>query len=282
MRQTPQRQLPRRAALRQLVATPKGLLLVVLVVILAIAGRVEGPLLVTALVAVSVTSAAAPDALYHRWRDGRWQWPLGALITGLLVAAVLGTTAPWYVAAAASGLGTLSKRACRTRWTNLVNPAAFGLVCVEHLFDSALSWWGAMPGIVPIAAWPLLAAGGICVVHRVRRWPLVVAFFAVYFALFSLAAFVRNPEDVAEVFVAPDLHAAVFFAAFMLTDPPTSPAPDRAQAVAGMVVATSCVAVFLTAGTADYLLSGLLVGNVWESLRRIIDRRSTVRRQLPE
>lgn len=261
--------------------TPKGILLLVLFVIVVIAGRVEGSLPVSTLVVVSVAFAALPDAFYLRWRDGRWHWPLGAIITGLLVASVLSPREPWYAAAAASALGILGKRLIRTRWTNVVNPAAFGLVAVYHLFDSALSWWGAMPGIVPGAAWPLLASAGGYIVHRVRRWPLVIAFFASYFALFSAATFMLNPQDVAEVFVAPDLQAAVFFAVFMLTDPPTSPAPERAQAVAGLLVGASCVVIFLAAGTAEFLLSGLLVGNVWESLRRIVVRRFSLRRRLP-
>lgn len=258
--------------------TPKGLILAVLVVILAIAGRVEGPLLALTGIAAAVASAAVPDALFVRWRDRRWHWPLSATITGLLVAAVLGVREPWYVAATASALGILSKRLLRTRWTNIVNPAAFGLVCVYYLFESPLSWWGALPGIVPGASWPLLAFTGIAVTERVRRWPIVLAFFVSYFALFTTATFFIDPREVAEVFVAPDLQAAVFFAAFMLTDPPTSPAPDRAQIIAGAIVGAASVAMVLTVGAAHFLLSGLLVGNVWESLRRLVVRRRATRR----
>lgn len=268
------------ASLAHTLRTPKGLLLAVLIIILAIAGRVEGPLLVSERIAASVASAAVPDVFYLWWRDRRWHWPLGAMLTGLLVAAVLGVREPWYVAAAASALGILSKRLLRTRWTNIVNPAAFGLVCVYYLFDSSLSWWGALPGIVPGASWPLLATSGIYVTHRVRRWPMVIAFFASYFVLFSAATYAVDPREIAEVFVTPDLQAAVFFAAFMLTDPPTSPAPERAQIMAGLIVGAAGATIFMIAGAAHFLLSGLLVGNVWESLRRLIVRRG-LRRRLP-
>lgn len=264
--------------LTRFLRTPKGSLLAILLVMLAVAGRVEGPRAALILVVASVVPGALIDVLFIRWRDRAWRAPVSAVITGLLVAGVLGTQEPWFVGAAASTLGIVSKRVLRTRWTNVVNPAAFGLVCVYYLFDSALSWWGALPGIVPAAAWPILGGAGIYLTQRVRRGTLVIAFFATYFLLFSAATFVLEPGDVAEVFVTPDLQAVVLFATFMLTDPPTSPAPGRAQAIAGVIVGASCVAIFVTAGAAHFLLSGLLIGNVWESVRRMAAHR--LRRRL--
>ena len=141
------------ARLTRFLRTPKGALLAILIVILAVAGRVEGPQAVVMLAIASVVPGALIDALFIRWRDRTWRVPVSAVITGLLVAGVLGTREPWFVGATASVLAIVSKRVLRTRWTNIVNPAAFGLVCVYYLFDSALSWWGGLPGIVPGAAW---------------------------------------------------------------------------------------------------------------------------------
>ena len=50
---------------------------------------------------------------------------------------------------------TLLPSKCCTASANVFNPAALGLVVV-YLFDSAQSWWGALPTIVPGAAWPIL------------------------------------------------------------------------------------------------------------------------------
>jgi Na+-translocating ferredoxin:NAD+ oxidoreductase RnfD subunit len=172
------------------------------------------------------------------------------------------------VFAAASAVGVAAKYVLRTRSANVFNPAALGLVVVFHGFDTAQNWWGAMPAIVPAAAWPILLAAGLLVVARVDKLPLVLAFCATYFALFATATFVVEPRDVAEIFSGPDLLAAAFFASFMLTDPPTSPTRYQPQVACGILTAVVAVAVFLRIGTADYLLDGVLVANVFEAGRR--------------
>ena len=113
------------------------------------------------------------------------------------------------------------------------------------------------------------SAAGWLVVGRVRKWPIVLAFLASYFALFAAATFVVGPPEVAEIFVGADLLAVVYFASFILTDPPTSPARAPAQVASGAVVAGASVAVFLWTGAAHFLLSGVLVGNLAEAIRRV-------------
>jgi Na+-translocating ferredoxin:NAD+ oxidoreductase RnfD subunit len=73
---------------------------------------------------------------------------------------------------------------------------------------------------------------------------------------------------VAEIFRAPDLQAVLFFAFFILTDPPTSPTKYADQLVCGIVVAISSYFFFEVVGAVYYLLAGVLVGNVWEAWRR--------------
>jgi Na+-translocating ferredoxin:NAD+ oxidoreductase RnfD subunit len=189
-------------------------------------------------------------------------------LTGLLVALVLGAREPWFVFATAALIAIASKYLFRTRAANVFNPAAVGLVAAFYLFDTAQNWWGALPSIVPGASWPLLLGSGIYVTHRVNKIPLVVAFMATYFTLFAAATFAIDPGEVAEVFVAPDLLATVFFACFMLTDPPTSPTRVRSQIACGALAASASVAVYIGLGAAHYLLSGVLVGNLFEALRR--------------
>jgi Na+-translocating ferredoxin:NAD+ oxidoreductase RnfD subunit len=98
--------------------------------------------------------------------------------------------------------------------------------------------------------------------------PLVMAFLGTYFLLFTITAYVGQAQLVAEIFRAPDLHAVLFFAFFILTDPPTSPVPYPGQLVCGAVVAAASFAVFQWAGAVHYLLTGVLVGNVYEAWRR--------------
>ena len=93
-----------------------------------------------------------------------------------------------------------------------------------------------------------------------------------YFALFTGVAIFESSASVAEVFRAPDIHASLFFAFFMLDDPPTSPVRYRDQIVFGAIVALSAYLVFMRLGAVYYLLAGLLVGNLVEAIRRTVAR----------
>jgi hypothetical protein len=99
--------------------------------------------------------------------------------------------------------------------------------------------------------------------------PLVLAFLATYYGLFTIAAFVSDPAWVSEVFRTPDLQAVLFFALFILTDPPTSPVRYRDQVVFAVIVAVASCAIFEWMGAVYYLLAGVLIGNVWEAWRRV-------------
>ena len=247
--------------------TPKGLLLIVLLVLLAAALPVEGLHRVGPNLVAAVAVAMLLDAPILRWRDGAWEFPSGALLTGLIVAMVLSPTAPWSAAAAASAVGVAAKYAFRTRSANVFNPAALGIVFVHYAFGAGQSWWGALGDVTPIAV-VLLVATGVFITDRVNKLPLVLVFLGLYFLIFTVAAFARDPARVAEIFRPPDVQAVLYFAFFILTDPPTSPVRYREQMIAAPIVAVASAAVFEGLGAAHYLLAGVLVGNVWEAWRR--------------
>lgn len=162
----------------------------------------------------------------------------------------------------------MSKYLIRTRSANVFNPAAFGLVVTFHAFDTAQNWWGALPDLPLAAALGALFVTGGFITNRVNKTPLVLAFMAAYYLLFTVTAFAGDPGRVAEVFRTPDLHAVLFFAFFILTDPPTSPTRYGDQVVCGVLIAVASYAVFELLGAAHYLLAGVLVGNIWEAARR--------------
>jgi len=260
--------LPASGALRRFFRTPKGLLILLLGAVAAVAVPVEGATLAMPVVAIAVGVAALVDAPILRWRDGSWEFPSGAVLTGLIVAMVLSAHEPWYVVAATSALAVVSKYVARTRLANVFNPAAVALVVTFYLFDTAQNWWGALPELHPAIGLPVLFATGVFITDRVNKLPLVIAFLGAYFVLFTATAFAGQSRQVAEIFRPPDLHAVLFFAFFMLTDPPTSPTRYLDQIICGLLVAIASYAIFEWLGAVHYLLSGLLVGNVWEAGRR--------------
>jgi Na+-translocating ferredoxin:NAD+ oxidoreductase RnfD subunit len=225
-----------------------------------------------AQVAPGLSSAAAVAALIDApllWRRRKaWEFPSGAILTGFIVAMVLSPHEPWYVPACTSAIAVVSKYIFRTRSTNVFNPAALALVVTFYLFDTAQSWWGALPNVTPLVALPVLFATGVFITDRVNKIPLVLAFLGSYYLLFTVTAFLGDSRRVAEIFVTPDLQAVLFFAFFILTDPPTSPVKYPDQLVCGVLVAATSYAVFELVGAAYYLLAGVLIGNIFEAWRR--------------
>jgi Na+-translocating ferredoxin:NAD+ oxidoreductase RnfD subunit len=259
--------VPANSAVLRFFRTPKGLLIIVLVILVALAAPTAGIALVAPGLVSAVVVAGVMDTLILRWFRNAWEFPSGAVLTGLLVAMVLTPYEPWYVPACTSAVAIASKYVARSRSANVFNPAALALVATFYVFNTGQSWWGALPEIRPIAL-VVLFATGVFIADRVNKIPLVLIFLGAYFLLFTLTAFVGDPGKVSEIFRAPDLHAVLFFAFFILTDPPTSPVRYPDQIMCGLMVALVSFAIFQWVGAAYYLLAGVLVGNVWEAWNR--------------
>lgn len=262
---------PLGATLKRFFRTPKGLLIAVLPILAIAAAFGSGFTLVAPVVLGGVLGAALVDAPILRYREGEWLVPDGAILTGLIVAMVLSPMEPWYVAAITSIIGVLSKYVIRVGRANVFNPAALALVATFYMFNTAQSWWGALPEVTPLAL-ILLFATGVFITDRVNKVPLVLSFLGTYYLVVTATAFAGQPAKVAELYRTPDLHAALFFAFFMLTDPPTSPPKQRDQLAYGAITAVVSYAVFELIGAAYFLLAGLLVANAWEAGRRYRQR----------
>jgi Na+-translocating ferredoxin:NAD+ oxidoreductase RnfD subunit len=261
--------------LRRFLRTPKGLLTFGFVPIVLVAIAQTGPGQALPGLIVILTTACILDIAAFRLMQEKWVFPSGAILTGLILAMVLAPTEPAYVEVAAASVAILSKHAMRTMFSNVFNPAAVALVAVPLMFGSAESWWGALPDLGVPGVILLVVIGGF-IADRINKLPLVLAFLGVYFALFAAASFVLDPGRVAEIFRTPDLEAVLFFALFLVDDPPTCPARYRNQLQFAAIAAVTTYILFITRGAIYYLPAGLLVANGWESARRVMSRRSRV------
>ena len=93
-----------------------------------------------------------------------------------------------------------------------------------------------------------------------------------WFMIFTASTFLFDPSQVAEIFRSPDINMMLFFAFFMLDDPPTSPARYPDQIRFGLIVAVASFCIFIAIGSVWFLLAGLLIGNAWEAWRRVSAR----------
>lgn len=264
--------------------TPKGLLLIILVIFIAIAEPAGQLRFVLPGVFVAVIAAGLLDAVILRLTRDAWEFPSGAVLSGMIIAMVLSPHEPWYVYVWTSAIAIASKYMFRTRSANVFNPAALALVVTFYMFNTGQSWWGALPEASPYAMIVLFAAG-IFITDRVKKIPQTLIFLGVYFLLFTVTAYLGDPANAGEIFRTPDFQSVMFFAFIILTDPPTSPITYRDQLICGAMVAVASYAVFELVGAAYYLLAGVLVGNLWEAWRRwhtASQRRSTERTPAPQ
>ena len=130
--------------------------------------------------------------------EGRWEFPSGAVLTGMLVGMVMSPHEPWCVGAASAGRGRRAEYVLRTRSANMFNPAALALVGAYYARSGAgHSWWGAPPDMslavsIPRCWRPASSS------HRVNKLPLVLAFLGVFYGCFTAAAFTSDPARVAK------------------------------------------------------------------------------------
>lgn len=247
--------------------SPKGIFAGLLLLLTLPAGQHAGwPLVLPGLLA-AIVAAMVVDTPLIRWRDGAWSIPDGAMLTGWLVGVVLSAHVAWPIVAASAMVGIAAKHALRVKRANVLNPAAAAVVASYYVFDTGQNWWGALPEL-PLPWVALILATGAFMAWRLHKLPLVLAFLGLHFALGTFTAFVGDPGRVAELYRAPDLHMALFFAGFMATDPPTSPPKAADQVVFGAIAAITSFALFMLVGAVYFLLGGLLMANLWEGWRK--------------
>lgn len=253
--------------LRRWSRSPKGLFTAILALLTVPAAQHTGWLLVLPGLLSAMTVAMLVDLPLLRWRDGAWSVPDGAMLTGWLIAVVLSPHVPWRIAAATAVVGIVAKHALRVRRANVLNPAAAALVASYYLFDTGQSWWGALPELPAVWVAAVLATGAF-MAQRLHKLPLVLSFLTVHFSLATFMAFGGESTHMAELYRAPDVHMALFFAGFMATDPPTSPPKAADQLIFGAIAALCSFALFMLVGAVYFLLGGLLVANLWEGWRK--------------
>jgi Na+-translocating ferredoxin:NAD+ oxidoreductase RnfD subunit len=189
----------------------------------------------------------------------------GAVITGIIIGLILSTTTSWYLVAITAIMAILSKHLIVFKKKPVFNPAAIGLLLTILFFQTGQSWWGAF-GDLPFWTIGFLLLGGYLVTNRVNKFPQVFAFLSVYFLLLLLMGLMHVGEA-ADAFRPPFINASLFFALFMLTDPPTSPVSNKDQVIFGLLSAIVGVVIYGIFGGLMYLFIGLLVSNAYHVVR---------------
>src|SRR5436309_10980187 len=108
--------------LRRFLRTPKGTLAAIFLPLLALAGTAIGWDSALPHLAAAVAGACLVELLVSRLNDRAWAWPSSALLSGAIVAMVLGPDTAWSITLAVGGLATASKYLLATRRGHVFNP----------------------------------------------------------------------------------------------------------------------------------------------------------------
>ncbi len=132
---------------------------------------------------------------------------------------------------AASGLAIASKYVFNLKNKHIFNPAALAVAMMALGPKQGANWWVGASALLPV-----VLVGGFLVVRKLRRWTLVLSFFAS--ALLATALYnVIGHHSLMTAFHTTFTDSALFFLGFvMLTEPQTMPPTRGKQAWYGVLV----------------------------------------------
>lgn len=154
-----------------------------------------------------------------------------AFIVALIMPpAALGDTKAALMVIAASAIAMASKYVFAPYKKHIFNPAALGVAVTGIVWSGYASWWVAGN----LALLPFVLLGGLAVVHKIRRFDLVITFTIVALVTIALTA---PGMPLMKVVSRTFLHTSLlFFASIMLTEPLTTPPTRRMRLIYGALV----------------------------------------------
>lgn len=255
---------------------PKGYLLLILVCLTLVAALRPSDHLGLINAAVAVVTGLVIDGTVALFQKRKRLFSDGGVITALIIADVLSHATPWPIVVATVAVALLSKHLLKIKRKPIFNPAAFGLLVAIMLFNTGQSWWGSL-ALLPPGLILLLLIAGVLITVRVNKFPQVATFLGTYFGLLLVMAILhlgQAADTPGYALRIPFVNTALYFAFFMLTDPPTTPASYGKQVLFGIVVASVGVVVFALYGGLAYLLIGLLAGNAGKAIMDLRTKRA--------
>ncbi|MES2292530.1 MAG: hypothetical protein V4527_04450 [Pseudomonadota bacterium] len=199
-------------------------------------------------------------------------------ITALILALIVPPAAPNEVSGLAlpifAGLWAMaSKYVVAIGRRHIFNPATFGVAAALPLTGHAANWW-----IGTYLLSPLILAGGLVIMRKIRCLDLLISFGAAALGITAFTAF----AGYAWIFIWETLarSAFLFFAFVMLTEPRTLPVGRRWRIAFGTVVGILYVPA-LHFGTLRFAPeTALLVGNLFALVAKWPRQRLSQRRRL--
>ncbi|TAH34829.1 oxidoreductase [Candidatus Saccharibacteria bacterium] len=158
----------------------------------------------------------------------------------------------------AGAVSSASKYVLTWNGKHIFNPAALAAALLSLTALQSTTWW-----IGSSLFWPLTLVVGLAIVHKIRRFPLVLTFVGVSVAVQAVLFLVHNQPLGAGMKGALIASPLIFLATVMLTEPATMPPRRNQQMIFGALVAVLYVMAWQIGPLLIYPEVALLLGNLY-------------------
>lgn len=190
------------------------------------------------------------DSAINYFKTKRVIFPDSSIISGLLIASILGPHQSRWIYIFAVLAAILSKHLIKFKGRHIFNPANFGLLAVSF-FGATLIWWGLSNLILVILF-------GAFIAYKLKRIELVISNLIFLGGLFFVYGLIKgkNPVDYISL-------VNFYFVFFMLTEPKTGAQTSFGRIIFSGLVAVFSFIAFLTKIGYDYSVVGLAAANMF-------------------
>lgn len=141
---------------------------------------------------------------------------------------------------------------------HLFNPVAISVMLTYFFLQNSASWW-----MGTLSMMPLVTIGGFLIVKKLRRWDLVLSFFAFTIATTAAYALTEGRDPIDLIWRSISHTPLFFFAGIMLTEPLTTPPTKLLRMVYGGLIGILFSPQFNFAGFYTTPEMALVFGNVF-------------------
>lgn len=240
---------------------------IALILVLAILSSYTLHTFPLALIAAVVICSATEILIRRLYLKHVFKIPWSGIITGLIIGSIAPINSPLLLVTVAAIMAIISKFFIQYKNSNILNPAAIGLLVALPIFGLGDEWWVAsnynVLGIA-ITLTPVL----IILAYEAKRLPAALSFVAGSLIIDIAAGGILSPSNV----VASIFSINYFFAFVMLVEPKTSPNGRYAQIAYGGAISVLFLAFALLSVPYSFLVA-LLSGNVCYAVYRMYGKR---------
>jgi len=190
--------------------------------------------------------AALTDFAITYYKTKQKNWPLSAIISGLIIASIM-PALDLVIQIFVALLSVVQKHVIRWRGSHIFNPAAFSVLIASLLFLKPPTWWIGTSAVVLIF---LLTA------NMVKR--LVIS--GIFYASYLILSLIRAGGVSSIAFLD---YTAIFFALVMAVEPKTTPLSQKGMILFGIGLSILSFVIQFAQLPVDFFIASLLVMNIF-------------------